>query len=111
MNICKPPNPVSFTGNIAQNWKDFEEQLHWFLGSTEAASKSDETKIGIMLSHTGKEAREVYKTLPWAATGDDKKVDKVTKPFQDYCEPQKMFYMSVILLLETTRRINRCIPD
>ena len=89
MNLCKPPDPVSFTGNIAQNWKDFEEQLHWFLAGTEAADKSDETKIGIMLSHAGKEAREVYKTLPWAATGDDKKFDKVTKAFQDYCEPRK----------------------
>ena len=89
MNLCKPPDPVLFTGNIAQNWKDFEEQLHWFLAGTEAASKSDKTKIGIMLSHAGKEAREVYKTLPWAATGDDKKFDKVTKVFQDYCKPRK----------------------
>ena len=89
MNLCRQPDPVSFTGNIAQNWKDFEEQLHWFLAGTESASKSDEIKIGIMLSHAGKEAREVYKTLPWAAEGDDKKFDKVTKAFRAYCEPRK----------------------
>ena len=89
MNLCRQPDPVLFTGNIAQNWKDFEEQLHWFLAGTESASKSDEIKIGIMLSHAGKEAREVYKTLPWAAEGDDKKFDKVTKAFRAYCEPRK----------------------
>ena len=79
MNHCWQPDPVSFTGNIAQNWKVFEEQLHWFLAGTESASKSDEIKIGIMLSHARKEAREVYKMLPWAAEGDDKKFDKVTE--------------------------------
>ena len=35
MNLCKPPDPVLFTGNNGQNWKDFEEQLHWFLAGTE----------------------------------------------------------------------------
>ena len=89
MNLCKSPDPLSLTGNIAQNWKEFEEQLHWFLAGTESASKSDEIKIGIMLSHAGKEAREVYKTLPWAAEGDDKKFAKVITAFRTYCEPRK----------------------
>lgn len=61
MNLCKPPDPTLFTGNIVQNWTDFEEQLKWFLAGTESSSKSDETKIGKMLTHAGKEAREVYK--------------------------------------------------
>jgi len=42
-----------------------------------------------MLSHAGKEAREVYKTLPWAAEGDNKKFDKVIAAFKAYCEPRK----------------------
>ena len=33
-------------------------------------------KIGIMLSHARKEAREVYKTLQWNAEGDNQKFDK-----------------------------------
>ena len=49
MNLCKPPDPLLLTGNIVQNWKEFKEQLHWFLAGTESASKSDEIKIGIML--------------------------------------------------------------
>ena len=40
-----------------------------------------------MLSHAGKEAREVYKTLPWANEGDNKKFDKVIAAFKAYCEP------------------------
>ena len=88
-NLCKPPNALSFTGNTAQNWRDFKEQLTWYLAGTEASEKSDLAKIGIMLSHAGKEARDVYKTFEWAAEGDDKKFEKVLEAFQRYCLPRK----------------------
>ena len=88
-SICKPPEPLSFSGNVSQNWKDFEEQLIWFIEGTESTEKSDMARIGIMLSHAGKEAREVYKTLPWATNGDDKKFDKVIEAFRNYCSPRK----------------------
>jgi len=51
--------------------------------------KSDGTKIGIMLSHTRKEARELYKTLPWASEGDEKKFNKVLEAFEQFCSYQK----------------------
>ena len=46
-----------------------KEQLQWFLAGTESGEKSDAVEIGIMLSHARKEAKEVYKTLTWAADG------------------------------------------
>ena len=87
--ICKPPDPLSFVGNIAQNWREFEEQLQWFLAGTETVEKLDLTKIGIMLSHAGKDARDVYKTLQWRSEGDQDKFDKVIEAFQRYCSPRK----------------------
>ena len=87
--ICKPPDPLSFAGNTAHNWREFEEQLKWFLAGTETAEKSDLIKIGIMLSHAGKDARDVYKTLPWRTEGDQDKFDKVIEAFQRYCAPRK----------------------
>ena len=87
--ICKPPEPLSLCGNVSQNWKEFEEQLTWFLEGTESSSKSDMVKIGIMLSHARKEAREVYKTLQWNAEGDNQKFAKVIKAFRRYCSPRK----------------------
>ena len=50
-NLCKPLEPMCFTGNVAQNWQEFSEQLHWFLAGTEVSDKSDEVKIGITLTH------------------------------------------------------------
>ena len=89
MNICKPPDPLCLSGNNAKNWHEFKEQLQWFLAGTESGEKSDAVKIGIMLSHAGKEAREVYKTLTWAADGDKDKFDKVLEAFEQFCAPQK----------------------
>jgi len=42
-----------------------------------------------MLTHAGKQAREIYKTLQWAAEGDEMKFNKVQKAFRDYCHPRK----------------------
>ena len=89
MNICKPPEPLCLSGNNAKNWREFKEQLQWFLAGTESNEKSDAVKIGIMLSHAGKEARELYKTLAWAADGDKDKFDKVVEAFECFCSPQK----------------------
>ena len=82
MNLCKPPDPLRLSGNNDKNWREFKEQLVWFLEGTESTGKSVGAKIGIMLSHVGREARELYKTLPWAAEGDDKKFNKVLEAFE-----------------------------
>ena len=87
--LCKPPDPLSFTGNVAQNWRDFIEQLQWFLEGTESTEKGDKVKIGIMLSYAGKEAREIYKTLSWTTGADANKFTKVCEAFQNYCSPRK----------------------
>ena len=89
MNLCKPPDPLCLTGNNAKNWREFKEQLQWFLAGTESSDKSDAVKIGIMLSHAGKEAREIYKTLAWREDGDKDKFDKVLEAFERFCLPQK----------------------
>ena len=87
--LCKPPQPLSFTGNVVQNGREFTEQLQWFLEGTESTGKGDKVKIGIMLSCAGKEAQEIYKMLPWAPNGNANKFDKVCEAFQNHCLPCK----------------------
>ena len=86
-NLCKPPEPLRLTGNNSRNWQ--RTTIQWFLAGTESTDKPDAAKIGMMLSHAGKDAREVFKTLPWAAVGDDQKFDKVLEAFERFCTPQK----------------------
>ena len=77
VSLCKLPDPVSFSsGNAVRNWQDFVEQLQWFLARTESNDKSNTVKIGIMLTHAGKETRKIYKILPWESPGDNMKFDK-----------------------------------
>ena len=89
MNLCKPLDPLRLTGNNDRNWREFKEQLQWYLEGTESTWKSNGIKIGIMLSHAGKEARELYKILPWAAEGDEKKFDNFLEAFEEFCSSQK----------------------
>jgi len=88
-SICKPPESLSFNRNFSQNWKEFEEQLLWFIEGMESSEKSDVAKIGIMLLHAGKEVQEVYKTLPWVEDGDNKNFNKIIEAFRQYCSPRK----------------------
>ena len=53
-----------------------------FYSSTESTDKTDPIKIGIILLHSGKDAREIYKTLLWAEEGDRNKFDKVLEAFE-----------------------------
>ena len=39
-------------------------------------------KIGIMLSHAGEKAKEVYKILQWNEEGDNQKFNKVIEAFR-----------------------------
>ena len=88
-SLCKPPDPLSLTGNVAQNCRDFEEQLKWYLTGTEVNDKADLGKIGIMVSLANKEARDIYRMFNWRANGDQNKLDKVLEAFQRYCSPRK----------------------
>ena len=96
MNLCKPLNPVSFIGNISRSWKYFVKKTILVVGREKTPSKSGKTKIRIMLSHAGKEAREKCTKCFHGLLREIRKSLIVTKAFQAYCKPQKMFCMSII---------------
>ena len=41
VSLCKLPSPLFFMGNTIQNWRDFKEQLKWYLAGMEASENSD----------------------------------------------------------------------
>jgi transposase InsO family protein len=89
MNLCKPPEPLKLSGNLALNWKNFQEELKWYLAGTECDGKADSVKIGILLSHAGREAREVFETFSWEEEGHKTNYSKVTDAFFKFCNPRK----------------------
>ena len=96
--ICKPPEPLSFCGNVSQNWKGFEEQLTWFLEGTESSSKSDMVKIGIMLSHARKEARKCIKHCSGMQKVITRNLPKLSKRLEDTALHASIFFMKIYIL-------------
>ena len=47
MNLCKPPDLLHLTGNNDRNWREFKEQLQWYLEGTESTRKSDGAKLAL----------------------------------------------------------------
>lgn len=83
--ICKSPKPLSLGGNVSQNWKEFEEQLVWFLEGTESVSKSDMVKTILC----GERSKRGIQNTTVEREGDSQKFNKVIEVFRKYCSPRK----------------------
>ena len=59
----QPPSPLSFEGNIAENWEKWYKKFDIYLKATESESKSDAVKIAILLHTVGEEGHEKFDTF------------------------------------------------
>lgn len=62
MNL-KTPTKMNFTGYMEVNWKNWKQRLSFCLLATDRTSKSDETKVAILLTLIGEDGLNVYNTL------------------------------------------------
>jgi transposase InsO family protein len=87
MDVFTPPQSLVLSGNIAENWKRFEQRFKLYLSATGKDEKSDELKVSLLLHVAGDDAIELYNTFQF---GDSKpKLDDVLKKFQEHCIPKK----------------------
>ena len=85
--ILKPPPPLSFKGNIAENWKKWIRKFENYLDATETDGKADKIKVAVLIHAIGEEAVEKYETFD--LTDEERKVyASVKKAFEDYCVPK-----------------------
>lgn len=82
------PPPLSFEGNISENWRRFYQQTDVYLTAADKAESADKTKIAILLNLAGVEALEVFNTFVFA-DGDKDKYKPVCDAFNKYCNPRK----------------------
>ena len=77
MNQLPPPKPLSFVGNVADNWRRWIQQFRLYLNAT-----------GFDKNVAGEEALEIFNTF--GLSEEDKvKIDVVIKKFEEYCTPKK----------------------
>lgn len=92
MEQFKPPTPLLLTGNLAENWRRWEQRYLLYMTATGANTKPEPVKIAILLHTIGEEALEVYNTLTvHLADQENKTIEDVLTAFRDYCSPQKNF--------------------
>jgi len=61
----RKPEPLSFEGNVALNWKHFVQEVEIFLAAAHG-DKDDKTKAYIFLNLAGREAIEREKSFVYA---------------------------------------------
>ncbi|KAK0139061.1 hypothetical protein N1851_024415 [Merluccius polli] len=89
MEQFKPPSPLILSGNIAENWRRWEQRFRLYVTASGALDKEETVKVAILLHTVGEEALEVYNTLTVTPAGANATMEEVLKAFKDYCSPQK----------------------
>ena len=89
MDKLDPPEPLSFEGNVRENWRRWKQEFELYLAATESDGKSEKVKSSILLTCIGKRAREIYNTFTFQTEEDKMKVSPIPSKFTAYCNPQK----------------------
>ena len=92
MEIFKPPPNLSFTsGNLAEQWRKWEQQFRVYYTAAELVKKEAKTRVAILLHYAGPEAQDIHSNFVFSDTEGDRANDynSVLKKFKEYCEPRK----------------------
>ena len=83
------PQPLSFLGDIAGNWRSFKQKWEFYAEASAIGTYSDKRKSCVLLHVIGEEAVKVYNNFTFAAAGDEFNLDIILAKFEEYCSPKK----------------------
>ena len=86
------PGPLSFDGNVSQNWKDFEQDFRIY---TRAALKGKDPDVisFTLLNLAGRDAVEREKTFVYQEGETKEDPETLMKKFRELCSPEKNVIM------------------
>ncbi|CAG2255531.1 unnamed protein product [Mytilus edulis] len=88
-NQLKTPDKLNFeAADLAHTWKKWKEELSLY-ADLALDGKDDKFKVKMFKYLIGSRGREVYDTLTFAETENDRTVDIVLQKFDTYCNPLK----------------------
>ena len=85
MDKIDHPSRLELTGNLAENYRWFEQRFDIYMLATGKSNKPDEQKTAMFLHLAGEEAIRLYNTFEWQAEGDKDKLAKVKEKFKEHC--------------------------
>ena len=86
MDALKQPDPLSFTGNVDQDWKSFIQRFELYLTAINADKKGDTQKITLLLTCASAQAIDVYNTLD---IDQNDKYEDINMKLEGFCAPKK----------------------
>lgn len=90
METLHPPPPLSLTGNVAENWRKWEQIFNLYLTASALVEKSEARQIAVLLHCIGEEALDIYNSLVIEYEDPQrKKLSEVLAAFRKYCAPRK----------------------
>lgn len=118
----RKPEQLLFSGNVAENWRIFEQDFDIFVAAAHS-NKTDKEKAYILLNIAGREAIEkarsfTYKTAVTAEDGSvvtpaesKESLDVLKKKFRDLCTPQTNVSMERFKFNSQVQRQNESIQS
>ena len=88
MDQLKPPESMCWQGNLAENWKMFEQRFRLYLSAIGYDSKAVKTKSSVLLHLLGEKGLEVYNTFKFE-DGHEMNLDEIMAKFQAYCNSRR----------------------
>ena len=82
-----PPKPLSFTGNVAQNFKSFEQSFDIYSCASGLDKKPKKTRASALLHVAGEDAIKVFNGFTWAEEGHKEDPKEIMKKFKEHCTP------------------------
>lgn len=89
MERLQPPNSLSLTGNLSENWRRFKQQFEIYMTATGIDRKDDNIKSSTFLHVIGPESLEIFNTFTFDNDDDKKKLKPIMDKFESYCNPRK----------------------
>lgn len=85
----RTPEPMSFDGNLSENWKRFRQKFQLFtLAAYQGKKIKDNVKIAQLLTLVGDDGLEVYNSFDFEV-GEENDFESVLEKFEKYCCPKQ----------------------
>ena len=80
----KPPPPLSFEGNISENWRYFKQKWGHYVILTKLSQQSREYQVALLLHTLGDEALRVYNGFQFTTPEEDRTIAEITAQFDTF---------------------------
>ena len=87
MNQLPLPMPLTFKGNVAENWRRWIQQFRLYLNATGFDKKPQQKQCSTLQTVAGAEALEIFNTFG-LSKGELVKIEVVISKFEEFCTPK-----------------------